>query len=129
MEIIVFKRELTLTVDDIALLILSIAVVIGNFTVEGLIEKAHKFAYKSLIEEGNYLGSDSTENPLITYIVPPISKKKDKNKLPLISLPLIISEGSKDSILLFQYNIQVTSNLGSQQMLLLIYNINKSSAF
>ncbi len=131
LEIVALERELILIVDDIALLILSVAVSTGNFTVEGLIEKAHKFAYKSLVEEGNYLGSDSIEDPLIAYIAPLINRRKDKNKLPLISLPLIISKGSKDSIppLLSQYNTQIISSLGNQQMLLLLYNINNSSAF
>ncbi len=74
LEIVALERELILIVDDIALLILSVAVSTGNFTVEGLIEKAHKFAYKSLVEEGNYLGSDSIEDPLIAYIAPLINR-------------------------------------------------------
>ncbi len=65
METVALERELILTVDDIVLLILNVAVLTENFTIEGLIEKVHKFAYKSLIEAGNYLGSDSTESPLI----------------------------------------------------------------
>jgi len=51
LEIVVFKRELILIIDDIALLILSIAVSIENFTVEELIEKIYRFAYKSLVEK------------------------------------------------------------------------------
>jgi len=67
LNIVILKRELTLTVDNTVLLILSIAVSIGNFTIEGLIEEVHKFAYKSLVEEENYLKSDNTENLLILY--------------------------------------------------------------
>ncbi len=84
-------------VDNIALLILSIVFSIGNFTIEELIEKAHKFAYKSLVKEGNYLGSNSTKNPLISYLAVSI-RRKDKNKLLSVSLPLIVLEGLKDSI-------------------------------
>jgi len=65
LETVVLKRELTLTVDDTVLLILNVAVSTENFMVEGLIEEAYKFAYKSLIEAENYLGSDSTESLLI----------------------------------------------------------------
>ncbi len=77
-----------------------------NFTVEGLIEEIYRFTYKSLVEKRNYLRSDNTEEPLISYLTVLI-KRKDKNKLPPISSPLIVSEGSKDSILpvLLQYNI------------------------
>jgi len=62
LKTVTLERESILTVDDTALLILNIAVLTGNFTVEGLIEKAYKFAYKSLVEERNYLGSNSTKN-------------------------------------------------------------------
>ena len=74
--------------------------------VKGLIEKAYKFAHKSLVEEGNYLGSDSTESSLIAYITSPTNRRKDKNKLPPVFSPLIVPEGSKDliSLLLSQYN-------------------------
>ena len=101
----------------------------GNFTVEGLIEEAHKFTYKSLIKVENYLGSDSTESLLIDYVILVTSRRKDKNKLPLISSPLIIPEGSKDSIppLLSQYNTQIISSLRNQLTLLLIYNINNNN--
>ncbi len=51
-----------------------------NFTVEGLIEEAHRFAYKGLLEKRNYLGSDSTEESLILYLAVLI-RRKDKNKL------------------------------------------------
>ena len=81
LETVVLERELILIVDDIVLLILSVTVSTGNFTVEGLIEEVHKFAYKSLIEAGNYLGSDSTESPLIDYVALIINRRKDKNKL------------------------------------------------
>ena len=80
-----------------ALLILSISVSTENFTVEGLIEEAYKFAYKSLVEVRNYLGFDSIEEFLISYLA--IStKRKDKNKLPSVSLSLIVPKGSKDLI-------------------------------
>ncbi len=98
LEIVVLERELTLIVDDTALLILSIAVFTENFIVEGLIEEAHRFVYKSLIEAGNYLRSDSIESPLIDYIAFATNRKKDKYKLPLVSSPLIVPEESKDSV-------------------------------
>ncbi len=106
LEIVALERKLTLIVDDTILLILSVAVSTGNFTVEELIKEAYKFAYKSLIEAGNYLGFDSIESPLIDYIAPIIGRKKDKYKLPPVSSPLIVLEGSKDSVLplLPQYN-------------------------
>jgi len=115
LETVALERKLILTVNDIALLILSIAVLIENFTVEGLIEEMHKFAYKSLVEERNYLGSDSTKSPLIIYITPPISRRKDKNKLSLVLSPLIVLEGSRDLVspLLSQYNTQIVDSLGS----------------
>ncbi len=86
------ERESILTIDDITLLILNIAVSTGNFTIEGLIEEVYKFTYKSLVKEENYLESNSTENLLLFYLSI-LTKKKDKNKLLLVSLPLIISEG------------------------------------
>jgi len=114
LEIVALERELTLTVDDTALLILSIAVSTGNFIVEGLIKEAHKFTYKSLVKEGNYLGSDTINSPLIAYLASPTNRRKDKNKLLPVSLSLIVSEGSKNSVLplLSQYNIQISSSLG-----------------
>jgi len=101
----------------------------GNFTVEGLIEEAHKFAYKSLIKAGNYLESDNTKSPLIDYVAPVTSRRKDKNKLPSVSSPLIVPEGSKVSVLplLPQYNTQIIGSLGNQLTLLPIYNINNNS--
>ena len=99
LETVTLERKPTLTVNNIALLIISVVVSTGNFTVEELIEEAHKFTYKSLIKDKNYLGSDSTENLLISYLAVP-TKRKDKNKLSPVSLSLIILEGSKDSILL-----------------------------
>ncbi len=88
---------------------------IGNFIVEELIKEAHKFAYRSFIKAENYLGSDSIESPLINYVVLATNRRKDKNKLSLVSLPLIVPEGSKDSVLplLPQYNTQIISNLES----------------
>ncbi len=77
------------------LLILSIAISTENFTIKELIKEAHKFIYKSLVEERNYLESDSKEKLLLPYIA---VTKKDKNKLSLISLPLVVLKGSKDSI-------------------------------
>ena len=97
LETVTFKRELTLIVDDTALLILNIAVSTRNFSIEGLIEKAYRFVSKSLLEKGNYLGSDSIKELLIPYVVVS-SRRKNKNKLPLVSLPLIVSEESKDSV-------------------------------
>ncbi len=61
------------------LLILSIAVLIENFTIKELIEEAYKFIYKSLLENGNYLKSNNTENSLLPYISVS-TKKKDKKK-------------------------------------------------
>jgi len=130
LETIALKRESTLTVDDTILLILSVAVSIENFTVEGLIEEAYKFIYKSLIEAENYLGSDNTKSLLIDYVTLITSKRKDKNKLPLVSSSLIVPEGSKDSVssLLSQYNTQIISSLESQPTLLPIYNINNNNS-
>src|SRR6266498_2021616 len=84
LEIVAFERELTLTVENIVLLILNVAVSTENFIVEGLIEKAYKFVYKSLVEDENYLRFDSTKNPLISYLAISI-KRKNKNKLLSIS--------------------------------------------
>jgi len=83
-----------------------------NFTVEGLIKEAYKFAYKSLVEDRNYLGSDSIENSLILYLAIP-TRRKDKHILPSVSSLLIVPEGSKDSVslLLPQYNTQITDSL------------------
>ena len=130
LEIVAFERELILIVEDITLLILSVSVLTENFTVEGLIKKAYKFIYKSLIKEGNYLGANSTENPLISYLAVPTRRKK-KSKLLSVSSSLIVPEESKDSILLLlpQYNIQITGSLESQLILLSLYNINNSLAF
>ena len=97
METVTLERELTLTIEDTAVLILSIAVLTVNFTSEGLIEEVHKFVYKSLLEARNYLRSDSIKNPLLSYIAVSVGRK-DKEKLPPISLPLIVLERSKNSI-------------------------------
>ncbi len=130
LEIVTLERELTLTVEDTTLLILSVVVLTINFTIKGLIEKVHKFAHKSLVEARNYLGFDNTENPLILYQAV-LTNRKDKNQLSLISLPLIVPKGLKDSVssLLLQYNTQISSSLESKSILLLLYNINNSSAF
>ena len=62
LKIVAFERKLTLIVDNIALLILSIAVLTGNFTIKGLIEEAYRFAYKNLLEEKNYLNLTVLKN-------------------------------------------------------------------
>ncbi len=77
MKTVILERKPILIVDDTALLILNIAVSIGNFTVEGLIKEAHKFMHKSLVEEENYLGSNSTENLLIPYLII-LTRRKEK---------------------------------------------------
>ena len=130
METVTLERELTLIIEDTAVLILSIAVLTVNFTSEGLIEEVHKFVYKSLLEARNYLRSDSIKNPLLSYIAVSVGRK-DKEKLPPISLPLIVLERSKNSIpsLLLQYNTQISSGIENQITLLPIWNINNSSAF
>ncbi len=50
-----------------------------NFIIKGLIEETYKFAYKSLLEDRNYLRLDSIKNPLIKYILV-LTKSKDKKR-------------------------------------------------
>ncbi len=104
LEIVVLERELTLIIDNIALLILSVTVSTENFIVEELIEKIYKYVYKNLVEKKNYLGSNSTENPLISYLTVPI-RRKDKNRLSPVSSSLIVSKGSKNSVSPYYPNI------------------------
>ncbi len=68
LKIVVLERELIFTLENILLLIFNIAVSTKNFTVEGLIKKLYKFAYRSFLENGNYLESNIIENPLILYL-------------------------------------------------------------
>ncbi len=107
LKTVILKRELIFILEDITLLILSIIVSIKNFTVEGLIEEIYKFIYKSLLKNKNYLKSDSTENPLLSYIPVLNGRKNKKKKLFLVFLLLIIPEEFTDSVLflLSLYNI------------------------
>ncbi len=106
METVAFKRKPIFTFKNITLLILNIAVSTKNFTVEGLIEKAYKFTYKSILKDRNYLKSNSTENLLLIYILIPIRQKQKKKKLLPISSPLIVSKELKNLIssILLLYN-------------------------
>ncbi len=71
---------------------------IKNFIVEGLIKEAYKFAYKSLLEDENYLRLNSTENLLLSYISVLIRRKDKKKELLLVFLPLIIPKELKNLI-------------------------------
>ena len=107
MKTVVLKKKLIFILKDTALLILNIIVSTKNFTVEELIKKTHKFIYKNLLENENYLELDSIKNLLLKYILILTGRKNKKKELPSVFLSLIVLEGSKDSILpiLSFYNI------------------------